>query len=458
MTALMPAGNHSPVSVSASVPSSGVVSLPVPEYPPVGRTLLAGVALIVFGFGGFATWAAMAPLSSAAIAPGIVVADTNRKTVQHLDGGVIAEILVRDGDQVEGGQVLMHLDDLETRSVVTLLEGQRRALAAQETRLMAEQDGVDELVFPLDLADLRGDPEVAEILAGQERIFESRRASLQGRIVVTRQRIAQYDAQIGALQAQFKSGDGQLELIKEELVGVKELADKGLERKPRLLALKRQAVALEGQQGDYSNRMALAREGIAEAELEILGMQADQQSEIATELREVQTQLAEVKEKLAAAKIRHGRRDLVAPEAGTVLNMRYFAPGAVVAPGGQILDLVPRNDKLVVEARVRPNDIDVVHAGLPAQVIFSAFKMRNTPRIDGKVSRVSADALKDERTGETYYVARVVADADQLGKLSEIHLQPGMPAETMIVTGERTMLQYMLQPIIDTFRRAFKEE
>src|SRR4051812_21198769 len=177
----------------------------LPEYPPVRGIVLLGVLLTLGGFGGFTTWASLAPLASAAVAPGIVTADTNRKTVQHLDGGVVGEILVRDGDHVEAGQVLMRLDDLETRSVVTLLEGQRRAYAAQEAHLLAEQRHADRLVFPASLAALRGDPEMDEILMGQEHIHESRRASLQGRITVTRQRIAQYDAQIGALDAQLAS-------------------------------------------------------------------------------------------------------------------------------------------------------------------------------------------------------------------------------------------------------------
>jgi HlyD family type I secretion membrane fusion protein len=419
---------------------------------------MAGVALAVIGFGGFGAWASLAPLASAAVANGIIVTDTNRKVVQHLDGGIVAEILVRDGAAVEAGQVLMRFDDLETRSAVTLLEDQRRAYAAQEARLLAERDEKDRLVFPQDLEALRGHPQVAEILAGQERIFESQRASLKGRAEVTRQRIAQYEAQIRSFEAQLDAGSRQLVLIGQELVGVQELFDKGLERKPRLLSLKRAAAELDGEQGEFSNRMAQAREAIAEAEMEILSMRADRHTEVTAELREVQMRLAEIREKLAAAQIRLGRRDLVAPEAGTVLNLRFFAPGSVVQPGGPVLDLVPRDDRLVVEARVRPVDIDVVHVGLPAKVVLSAFKMRTTPQISAEVVGVSADALKDERTGELYYTARVVADPDQLRDLADIHLQPGMPAETLIVTGERTMLQYLLQPIRDTFRTAFREE
>jgi HlyD family type I secretion membrane fusion protein len=448
MTALVHANDHFPPSSTSTAP----------DYPPVRRTLLAGVALAVLGFGGFGTWASLAPLASAAIAPGIIVADTNRKTIQHLDGGIIAEILVRDGDRVAAGQTLMRLDDLETRSTVTLLEDQRRAYTAQEARLLAERDGRNVLVFPKDLEGLRGEAQMDEILTGQQRIFESYRASLQGRIEVTRQRIAQSGAQIRAFEAQLDSGSRQLVLIAQEMEGVQELFDKGLERKPRLLALKRAAAELDGEQGEFSNRMAQAREAIAEAEMEILALRAERQSEVTAELREVQMRLAEIREKLAAAQIRQGRRDLVAPEAGTVLNTRYFAAGSVVPPGGPVLDLVPRDDRLVVEARVRPSDIDVVHAGLSAKVVLSAFKMRTTPQIEAEVIRVSADAFKDERTGELYYTARVAADPEQLEKLSDIHLQPGMPAETLIVTGERTMLQYLLQPVRDTFRTAFREE
>jgi HlyD family type I secretion membrane fusion protein len=355
---------------------------------------MAGAALAVIGFGGFGAWASLAPLASAAIANGIIVTDTNRKVVQHLDGGIVAEILVRDGAAVEAGQVLMRFDDLETRSAVTLLEDQRRAYAAQEARLLAERDEKDRLVFPQDLEALRGHPQVAEILAGQERIFESQRASLKGRAEVTRQRIAQYEAQIRSFEAQLDAGSRQLVLIGQELVGVQELFDKGLERKPRLLSLKRAAAELDGEQGEFSNRMAQAREAIAEAEMEILSMRADRHTEVTAELREVQMRLAEIREKLAAAQIRLGRRDLVAPEAGTVLNLRFFAPGSVVQPGGPVLDLVPRDDRLVVEARVRPVDIDVVHVGLPAKVVLSAFKMRTTPQISAEVVGVSTDASR----------------------------------------------------------------
>lgn len=429
-----------------------------PAGPPVRTLIAAGALAALVGFGGFGGWAALAPLASAAIAPGTVTVDGNRKTVQHLDGGIIAEILVREGDRVAAGQPVMRLDDLETRSTIALLDGQVWALAAQEARLAAERDGRADVTFPAELTALTGERAVAEILAGQQRIFASRRTSLDSRAEVIRQRIAQQQAQIAALDAQRAAGRGQLALIAEEVIGVEAMVRQGLERKPRLLALQRQQVELEGQQGDLANRMAQAREAIAQAELEILSLRDDRQSEIATELRDVQVRLAEAREKRAAAAVRQGRRDVVAPVAGVVMKLRHFAPGAVVTPGGDILDLVPQDEPLVIDAHVSPTDIDVVRAGLPAKVVLSAFKSRTTPQLAGRVTRVSADALTDERTGTAYYRAQVEVDAGELAALDGVHLQPGMPAETLILTGERTLLRYLLQPIEDSFRRAFRED
>lgn len=430
----------------------------VPPHPPVGRLVATGVILAVVGFGGFGAWAALAPLSSAAIAPGVVTADSNRKSVQHLEGGIIAEILVREGQGVAAGQPLMRLDDLESRSTVTVLEEQLWSLLAQQARLSAERDGLEVMAVPPVLATRAGHPVVSDILAGQERIFTTRRAALDGRAAVTRQRVAQLDAQIAALEAQRSAGRRQLVLIQEEVDAVSEIVAKGYERKSRLLGLMRQAAELDGNQGDLANRIAQAREGIAQAEQEMLGLRADRQSEVAAELRETQTRRAEIAEKLAAAQVRQTRRDLLAPESGTVVNLRHFAAGAVVAPGAAVLDLVPSDDALVIEARVNPMDIDIVHAGLPAKVVLTAFKTRTTPPIDGMVTRVSADALTDERSGQAYYAARVTVDATQLAALRDVHLQPGMPAETLIVTGERTLLTYLTQPIQDSFRKAFREE
>lgn len=425
----------------------------LPDRPPVRGTVLAGVAALALGFGGFGAWAARAPLAGAAIAPGVVAVDTSRKTIQHLEGGIIAELPVREGDRVEAGQVLVRLDDLEARALHGLLQGEYFALRAQEVRLEAERDGRAELFFPAGL-----DRAPAEILAGQRRIFESGREALAGRIDVLGRRIAQLEAQIAALDAQLAAGRDQLALVAEEVAGVRAMVEKGLERKPRLLALERQAASLAGQQGEYANRIAQAREAIAEAEMEILNARRSQVEKAALELRETGMRRAEVEERLATATVALGRREVVAPQSGIVLNLRYHTLGGVVPPGGEILDLVPEGDPLVVEARIAPTDIDVVHPGLPARIALSAYKSRTTPHLDGRVLRVSADALADERTGQPFFRAEIEVDARQVAMLEAIRLRPGMPVEAFIETGERTLLDYLVQPLADSFRRAFREQ
>lgn len=429
----------------------------VPERPPVGGTLLAGALVLGIGVGGFATWAAHAPLASAAVAPGVVVAETNRKIVQHREGGSIVELLVRDGVRVRAGQVLLRLDDVEARALHDLLDGRLAALAAQEARLLAEREDRETLVFPDELAALRGQAGVAEVLDGQQRIFVAGREALEGRIAVLNRRIAQRNAQILALQAQRGSATEQLALVQDEMEGVRAMVERGLERRPRLLALERQAAYLRGQLGDHANRVAEVEEAIAETELEILNVRLARIETAAVELRDVQAQRAEVEERLAEARVKLTRRDVVAPQAGIVLNLRYHTIGGVVPPGGAILDLVPDEDRLIVEARVDPTDIDVVRAGLKANVALSAYKSRTTPRLDGTVRQVSADALRDERTGRSYFVARIEVDGEQIAKLEGIRLAPGMPAEAFIETGERTVLDYLIQPLTDSFRRAFRE-
>jgi HlyD family type I secretion membrane fusion protein len=442
------------------VPQSGEPTNPfgIPDRPAVGSLFRTGAAAIALCLGGFGAWAALAPLSSAAMAPGIVRVETERKTVQHLEGGIIAELLVREGDHVTSGQVLVRLDDLEARALHDLLKAQQTALAAQQARLIAERDTKTVLTFPEGLMAQLPNSKVAEIIDGQERIFASGRDALQGEVDVLHQRIAQLNAQIDALKSQQASGVDQLDLINEEVTSVKALVEKGLERKPRLLALARNAAYLTGQQGEYAGRIAEAKESIAGAELEILNARRTRVEKAALELREVETQLAQVDERLAEASVKLGRRDVLAPQAGTVLSLRYHTLGGVVPPGNDILDIVPRDERLIVEARVNPTDIDVVHDGLPAKLVLSAYKSRTTPHIDGRVVQVSADALRDERTEQTYYLARVEADTQQLAKLDGIKLTPGMPVETIIHTGDHTFWTYLVQPLTDSFRRAFREQ
>jgi HlyD family type I secretion membrane fusion protein len=394
-------------------------TVPLHPSPPTGRAVAAGLALLLGGFGGFGATAALAPLSSAAVAPGVVAADSNRKTIQHLDGGIVAEALVTEGDRVNAGQPLLRFDDLDSRLAVTVLE-------------------VPSL--PSALAPVAAEPKVAAILVAQARILAARRSGLGGREAVTRRRIAQLEAQIAVLEAQRAAALRQRGLIAQEEQAVAEMVSKGYERQSRLLALMCQSAGLDGTVGDHANRIAQAREVIAQAEQEILAAQADFRSSVATDLRDTQAHRSECMEKLTAARLRLARRDLPAPESGIVLNLRAIVPGTVVAAGAPILDLVPADDRMVVDVRVSPTDIDVVHAGLPAKLVLTAYKQRTTAQLDGTVIRVSADALTDARTGQPFYSADIGVDTAGGPLPDGVRLLPGMPVEAMIVTGERTLL------------------
>lgn len=430
----------------------------VPARPPVRAALLTGLLLLGGGLGGFCIWADRAPLASASVSVGAVMVDGRRKVIQHLEGGTIAEILVRDGDHVEAGQVLLRLDDLEARATYDILERQYMALAAREARLQAEQMARPELPFPSILVSAAHRPEIATILRQETEIFESGRDSAQGQVGILRQRTAELAAQIAALQSQLASGDEQLAIVEEEVAAVKQLFDKGLERKPRLLTLMRTKAFLGGQQGDYRNRIAQAKESIAGIELEILNVARTRIQQAALELGRVAPERAEIEQRLAQAAVKIRRRDVVAPVAGTVMALHYFTLGGVVQPGRSILEIVPEGSDLVVESRISPTDIDVVRVGQPARLVMTALDRRVSPQVDGTVVQVSADAIDDAETRSRYYLARIGIDKEQLAGLHGVQLTPGMPVEVFIQTGTRSALDYLLKPVRQSLRRAFREE
>jgi HlyD family secretion protein len=426
--------------------------------PRLGWLIAAGIAVILLFFGGLGSWAALAPLASAAIAPGTVMVDSNRKTVQHLDGGIIAELLVRNGDRVRAGQVLLRLQDVESRAAYDLLKGQRLALLARQARLVAERDRGAEMAVPAELEQASLDLQAQEILDGQRRILASRNQVLAGQSAVLEQRIRQYEAEIASLEAQAASGKLQLQLIGEERQAIAQLVRKGLEKKSRLLALEREAARLNGMQGDYQGRVTRAQQGIAETRMEMLSLQQQRDAETVAELREVEDELAKLSEEMRMAEARLGRTEIAAPLDGLVLNLRYFTTGGVIEPGAPILDLVPEGENLVVEAQLDPSNIDEVRAGLAAQVRLTAFKQRTTPTLPAVVTQVSADALTDQRTGKSYYTARVSIASSDLARLRGVSLYPGMQVEVMIATGERTALDYLMSPVSESFAHAFREQ
>jgi HlyD family type I secretion membrane fusion protein len=419
------------------------------------QPLLAGAATALAFFVGFGTWAATAPLAGAAVAPAVVVPDGSRKTVQHLEGGIVRRILVRDGDRVAAGHPLVELDETRTLAEHAALLADWRALAAAEARLVAEQAGAEEVRFPKAILTARADPTVARLLEGELKRFMSRARALADQEAVLRERIRQSEAEIAGHQAEIRSAERQIALILEEIGTVKILVKKGIERKPRLLALERSWAQIEGARATAQAAVARAKQTIGEAQQQITALRSERAEGTANELADTRRELAQAQQKLAAAADKLARITITAPVAGTVVDLKLKTPGGVVGAGDPLLDLVPLDDTLVLEARVAPVDIDEVHAGLRAQVHLLAYKSRNLPRIDGTVREVSADRLADTQTGQPYYKARIALPTTALPP--GVSLAPGMPAEALIITAERTFLNYLIQPLKDAFRRGLRE-
>lgn len=421
--------------------------------------MLAGigvVALLVVAVGG---WASTAPLAGGAVATGVISPDGSRRTIQHLEGGIIGEIMVRDGDFVTVGAPLVTLEDTQARAAYEMLLRQSQGLRATQARLTTEQLGHDGINFQPDLLAAADDPEVRDILAVQRQLFATRRKALASRKQVMEQRIRQIRDQIRGYEAQLASAVQRLEIVADELKGKEFLFQKMLIPKPQMLAVRRAQAEIVGDRGEYLAAIARGGQQIGETELEIVTLDAERADEIAGDLDKVRGELAKVKEQLGASGDTLKRTLIAAPVSGTVVGLRFKTRGGVIQRGEPILDIVPANEDLLIDARVAPTDIDVVHPGLLAQVHLSAYSHRRSmPNIEGKVRSVSADSLRDEKTGMSYYLARVEVDREQLSGLDmDVQLVPGMPAEVLIVTGERTLFGYLLEPFRDIFRRSLRE-
>ena len=436
--------------------------LPPPSGTPFRRLrTLAVLAFSVVGLFivGFGLWAAYAPLESAAIAGGIVEAESSRKTIQHLEGGIIGRIMVNDGDKVAAGQPLIRLDDTRARATVQVLQVQLWEAQALEARLMAERDGGEVVTFPQALLSAsKSDRALSEIIAGQTKIFETRRSLQASRVEVIEQRKAQTVREIAALHFLSDAATKRAEIIKKELKTVSAMVAKGLQTKARLLQLEREQAEIDGRIGDTLAQISRAEQAIGESQAMILQLESDRNSEIAQSLREAQGQSFQLLERIQAASEILGRTVVRAPEPGTVTDLRIHTLGGVVVAGEPLMDLVPQQDRLIVLAQVKPEDIDLVRSGLEAQVRLLAYKHRRVPPIDGVLTYVSADRVFDKETSRAYYTARVRIDEESLRKLPEVEMMPGMPAEVFIKTGEFTVANYMLRPVLDSFNRAFRED
>lgn len=425
--------------------------------PSLRWPLIAGVVTIALFIGTFVVWGFLASLDSAAIASGSLIVDSRRKTVQHLEGGIVREILVREGENVKTGQVLMRLDTAQAGSAATQLRNQRVAARAKIARLRAEQGDASQITFPPELLNPK-DPVAAEQVATQQALFTARLQAYESQSSVIERRIQQSREEIVAMKAQQVASNDRLKLFEEEAEAIRELVEKGYERKPRLLGLQRSIAETKGRVGELEATMARARQTIAGAEFELKQLRGQRQSDVNRDLQDAQTQEKDIADRLTAADDVLQRKDVVAPQDGKVVDLKFFTPGGVVAPGAPILDIVPQDDEMVVEARVHPTDIDVVRVGLPAEVRLSAYRNRIMPLVDGEVIYVSADKLVDQRTGDSFYTARARLKKESLQELGKIELYPGMPAEVFIVTGKRRAIDYFISPIVDSMRRSFRED
>lgn len=419
---------------------------------------IIGLLVLLVAFGGFGLWAAFAPIDSAAVAPGVVAVESSRKTIQHLDGGVVKEIRVREGDRVNAGDALVKLDDTEARAQFEIVRTQYLAQRAEEARLIAERDDRPEIAFPKDLLDASADPRVEEAMTGQKRVFEARRKALDGDIAVLRQRIDQYNEQIVGLEALFKSKSKRIDLYQEEIGGLKALFAKGMGDKSRLREYERLVAELEGEQGDHQAAIAGAKVQIGEAELQIGQQKRKFESDVVEQLRDVQTKLSDQRERTRALEKTLERTLVTAPVGGHVVGMKVHTIGGVVRPGDPLLEIIPQDEALIVEARVRPLDIDKVIPGLEAQIRFTAFNTRTTPTVSGRVLTVSADRLVDQATNAPYYLARIQVTPEGKEALKGLTLLPGMPAEAMIKLGERTFFDYLIRPLTDRVSHAFRDK
>jgi HlyD family secretion protein len=414
------------------------------------------VALLAVGLGG---WGATAKLKGAIISSGHLRVESQRQVVQHPDGGVVGEILVREGDVVSAGDVLIRLDGTTLQSELTVMESQLYELMARRGRLVAEQTDRETIVFDPELLEVaKTRPEVRNLIDGQQALFDARLRTMQREVEVMQERQTQISEQISGSTAEIGALERQSELIEQELVGQRALLAKGLAQASRVLSLEREASRLEGQRGQMVAQTAQLKGQISEMEIELLRLGASRREEAITTLRDLGFKELELKERRIALIEQLSRLDVRAPLAGIILDMAVYALKSVVRAADPILYIVPSDSALVVDAQVDPIDIDSVRSGQEAVLTFSAFNTRTTPQLFGTVSKISPDAFVDEQTKRSYYRAEVVLREGELEKLKGQELVAGMPVEVFIQTGERTPLNYMLKPITDYFNRALREK
>ena len=419
-----------------------------------------GYTLIIIVFGFFGAWAYFAPLGSAVLAPGSVTVEGYRKTVQHLEGGIVKALHVRDGDNVKKVQTLVELDDTSTSAQLETLRGQLFSALAREARLVAERDGKSTVTYPAELLEASNEQRVQENIRVQDQSFAVRKQSRNGEISILKEQRQQLLAKIEGIKAQSTSRSSLSASLNKELTDFRAMLKEGYIEKQKVAELERRLAESEGDKGDFIANIATAQTQISEISLKVLQIEKNFQREVVEELSKVQTEVTELHEKTQWLTDTVSRTVIKAPESGMILGLAVHTIGAVIPPGGHLLDIIPQQEELIIEAQVSPMDIDRVHIGQQTEVRFSAFKSSKTLKINGKLLTVSADRLNDEQNKTSYYLARIEVDKSGLEDLrkNDLVLVPGMPAEVLINTGDRTFIEYLMNPLSNIFARSFNED
>lgn len=445
----------------AKVPSS----VPLPKAPvqldqkltSVKRYVFIGFLTLFLLFGGLGGWAATTNLAGAVLAPGQVVVASNVKKIQHPSGGVIGNIFVKNGDHVKAGDVLVRLDETVTRAQLQVITKQMDELLGRQARLKAERDGAEAVIFPDDLLKRASEPAVVQILAGEKSLFTTRTSARVAQKDQLSERIEALKEEVSGLTSQAEAKTRELDLIGKELGGLETLEAQRLVPTSKMMAIRREGARLEGEKAQLQAAAGSTRGKIAETELQRLGIDVEAKSEIVKELRETEGKLVELSERRTAAEDQLRRVDLKSPVDGIVHQMTVFTVGGVINPAEPLMQIVPAGDRLVVEARIAPQDIDQARSHEEASIRFPAFNQRTTPTVNGRVLGISADISHDQQTNLSYFVARIEIPDAELEKLMGQKLSPGMPADVQIATTARTAWSYMVKPMEDAFAKAFRE-
>lgn len=431
----------------------------MPALESIQRYVVVGMIMfgcVTFGIGG---WAATTQLSGAVIAQGVVVVDSSVKKVQHPTGGIVGELRVREGDRVNAGDILIRLDKTQTLANATIVTKNLDELLARQARLEAERDGSDQITFPKALLERtkESNSDAGRALAAETKLFDLRKQARSGQKAQLQERSAQLQDEIKGYSGQLDAKQKEVDLIHQELEGVRTLWQKNLVPIARLTSLERDTARLEGERSQLSGMIAQSKGKIAEIQLQIIQVDQDLRTEVGKDLIETRSKISEFAERRTAAVDQLNRIDIRAPQSGRVHELSVHTVGGVISPGEQIMLIVPDADALAAEVKVAPRDIDQVYVGQLATMRFAAFNQKTTPEIEGEIGIVSADITQDQRTGASYYTARVLLKPEELAKLGASKLVPGMPVDVFIKTPGRTALSYLVKPLQEQAERAFKE-